>query len=414
MPTLRYIGPQRTKKNDASAKEDGKRARSVAGAEPPRFGAINVLTESLGLKAKRNALEEDDIVKRVNRLSIDPSKDAISTKVTTVNDAIKGSTTTLSEKENINQTSFSLLRSPTKSPFAKVTKHFDHQKASLTRNNIFRLASPIVTDPSSLFFRSGSIRTSSNLSNPQPSRVQYSQNNPAYYPTYYPCDGMSLTYPYDEMQANHFPPYHSSSFPLHSYHKIEEKSALRYGSEFNDSKYSQIYQPNQDAANACARFYLGYPVVQGSVDHGGAKAIEATKHSSNTTYDDLKYVHSSAARGHLQVKQEKEILTEAHIPPKPSSSTTKEKETKDPNAPKRAKSAYLFYVAEMHNQIKSECPGISFGELSQVIGQRWKGLSPEQKTQYNIMAMEDRARYYSELTVYEKSKTEKCGSDSVV
>jgi hypothetical protein len=68
----------------------------------------------------------------------------------------------------------------------------------------------------------------------------------------------------------------------------------------------------------------------------------------------------------------------------------------------------------MHNQIKSECPGISFGELSQVIGQRWKGLSPEQKTQYNIMAMEDRARYYSELTVYEKSKTEKCGSDSVV
>ena len=57
----------------------------------------------------------------------------------------------------------------------------------------------------------------------------------------------------------------------------------------------------------------------------------------------------------------------------------KGKAKKDPNAPKRGKSSFMFYSTEMRAKIKEENPDLSFGDLGRKIGEMFKALSPEEK-----------------------------------
>ena len=46
------------------------------------------------------------------------------------------------------------------------------------------------------------------------------------------------------------------------------------------------------------------------------------------------------------------------------------KKKKDPNAPKRGLSAYLFFANEQRDNVREENPGISFGQVGKVLGER--------------------------------------------
>jgi HMG (high mobility group) box len=66
---------------------------------------------------------------------------------------------------------------------------------------------------------------------------------------------------------------------------------------------------------------------------------------------------------------------EGYTPPEGSGgkeSGKKKKAKKDPNAPKGAKSAYMFFVQENREKIKEESPDISFGEMGKALGEKWK------------------------------------------
>jgi len=52
---------------------------------------------------------------------------------------------------------------------------------------------------------------------------------------------------------------------------------------------------------------------------------------------------------------------------------------KDPNAPKRPLSAYLFFCFAERGNVKSANPDSKFGELSKMLGQKWKELDAEGK-----------------------------------
>ena len=115
MPTLKYIGPKDITKKDASEYGDGKRARSKPESPP----SVNVKDGSLAKKdLNSQATVEDDISKRVGRLSIDPLKQTKNIDTTYKNPSII-STKDVTEKENIGEAPFAVLRSPTKSPPAK-------------------------------------------------------------------------------------------------------------------------------------------------------------------------------------------------------------------------------------------------------------------------------------------------------
>lgn len=72
----------------------------------------------------------------------------------------------------------------------------------------------------------------------------------------------------------------------------------------------------------------------------------------------------------------------------------------DPNAPKRGLSAYMFFANEQRENVREENPGISFGQVGKILGERWKALNDKQRTPYEAKAATDKKRYEDEKQAY--------------
>jgi len=77
------------------------------------------------------------------------------------------------------------------------------------------------------------------------------------------------------------------------------------------------------------------------------------------------------------------------------------RQKKDPNKPKGALSAYMFFNKDIRQQVIEDDPNASFGEIGKIIGQKWKELTAQEKKKYEKLALEDRERYKKQLSVYE-------------
>ena len=53
---------------------------------------------------------------------------------------------------------------------------------------------------------------------------------------------------------------------------------------------------------------------------------------------------------------------------------SKKRAKKDPNAPKKALSAYMLWLNDTREEIKKDNPGISITELSKKAGVLWKAM----------------------------------------
>lgn len=76
------------------------------------------------------------------------------------------------------------------------------------------------------------------------------------------------------------------------------------------------------------------------------------------------------------------------------------KKKKDPNAPKRGLSAYMFFANEQREKVREENPGIKFGEVGKLLGERWKALSEKQRGPYEAKAAADKKRYEDQKAAY--------------
>ncbi|KAL1853446.1 Non-histone chromosomal protein 6 [Paecilomyces lecythidis] len=83
-----------------------------------------------------------------------------------------------------------------------------------------------------------------------------------------------------------------------------------------------------------------------------------------------------------------------------------EKKKKDPNAPKRGLSAYMFFANEQRESVREQNPGISFGQVGKVLGERWKALSDEERRPYEEKAQADKKRYEDEKASYNQAAEE--------
>ncbi|CAJ1937734.1 unnamed protein product [Cylindrotheca closterium] len=85
--------------------------------------------------------------------------------------------------------------------------------------------------------------------------------------------------------------------------------------------------------------------------------------------------------------------------------SNKSKKKKDPNAPKRALTAYNFFFTQNRESIKSKLPAESTNtELMSEIGRQWKALAESKKQKYNKMAEKDKVRYANEMAKYTPNK----------
>ncbi|GMG98436.1 hypothetical protein Nepgr_000276 [Nepenthes gracilis] len=78
----------------------------------------------------------------------------------------------------------------------------------------------------------------------------------------------------------------------------------------------------------------------------------------------------------------------------------KQKKKKDPNAPKRAMSGFIFFSQAERENVKKENPGISFLEVGKVLGDKWRKMSAEEREPYEAKARADKKRYKDEIGGY--------------
>jgi len=62
------------------------------------------------------------------------------------------------------------------------------------------------------------------------------------------------------------------------------------------------------------------------------------------------------------------------------------------NKPKRAMSAYMFFVKENRKHIKAQHPEMTFAEVGKALGHAWKHCNQEHRTKYYKLAEKDKAR----------------------
>jgi len=80
-----------------------------------------------------------------------------------------------------------------------------------------------------------------------------------------------------------------------------------------------------------------------------------------------------------------------------------EKKRKDPDAPKKPLSAWLYYTGAKREQVLKENPEIKFGEVTKKISEMWKCVGSGEKKKYEDMAAQDKKRYAKELSDYQQS-----------
>ncbi|XP_026424225.1 FACT complex subunit SSRP1-like [Papaver somniferum] len=78
----------------------------------------------------------------------------------------------------------------------------------------------------------------------------------------------------------------------------------------------------------------------------------------------------------------------------------KAKKKRDPNAPKKATSSFMFFSNAERENIKKSNPGISFTDIARTLGEHWKKMTAEEKEPYEAMAAADRERYQKAMAAY--------------
>ena len=82
--------------------------------------------------------------------------------------------------------------------------------------------------------------------------------------------------------------------------------------------------------------------------------------------------------------------------PSPEDKKQKRKK-KDSNAPKKAFSAYLFYVNAKMPKARKDNPDLTMPQIISHIAPGWKMLSEKEKKPYHDMAAKDKQRYINEM-----------------
>ena len=92
-------------------------------------------------------------------------------------------------------------------------------------------------------------------------------------------------------------------------------------------------------------------------------------------------------------------------PPAPAKASAQPKEKaarklQDPDKPKRARSAYAYFMQGIRSTVTAEHPTLSFGEVGKEVGRRWNLLTEAEKAPYFEQATRDRQRADEQQRAY--------------
>ena len=79
------------------------------------------------------------------------------------------------------------------------------------------------------------------------------------------------------------------------------------------------------------------------------------------------------------------------------------KAPKDPNKPKRAKSAFMFYCEKHRPKLiedQRKEGKVNIGDIAKILGKGWKKLKDSQRKQFDVSALKDKERYEKAIGEY--------------
>ena len=79
----------------------------------------------------------------------------------------------------------------------------------------------------------------------------------------------------------------------------------------------------------------------------------------------------------------------------------REKREKDPNAPKKALSAFFMFSSERRVSLKKEKPELDNRQIIYEMSNEWNQMKDEDKKKYHDLADEDKKRYEKEKAAYD-------------
>ncbi|XP_060557702.1 high mobility group protein 20A-like isoform X3 [Ruditapes philippinarum] len=85
----------------------------------------------------------------------------------------------------------------------------------------------------------------------------------------------------------------------------------------------------------------------------------------------------------------------------------KRRKVKDTNAPKQPLSGYIRFLNERRERLRTEHPGLSFVEITRLLGSEWTKLPQHEKQKYLDDADRDKERYNREMEAYQKTESYK-------
>jgi len=80
---------------------------------------------------------------------------------------------------------------------------------------------------------------------------------------------------------------------------------------------------------------------------------------------------------------------------------------KDPDRPKRGRTAYFVWCDETRDKLRKEFPKKTMGELSKLMSEGWKGCTEGEREQCEAKAAEEKIQYDAALEAYTPSETYK-------
>ncbi|KAJ6642332.1 FACT complex subunit Ssrp1 [Pseudolycoriella hygida] len=130
-------------------------------------------------------------------------------------------------------------------------------------------------------------------------------------------------------------------------------------------------------------------------------AEEFDSNVSTSDSDDEEGSDNKASEKKKEKKKERKEKKKERKEPSESKAKSKSKSKKVEGQPKRAQTAFLIFINEMREKIKSENPGIKITEISKKGGEMWREL--KDKSEWEEKANKDKERYAEEMKKFKGS-----------
>merc|ERR1719376_547648 len=77
---------------------------------------------------------------------------------------------------------------------------------------------------------------------------------------------------------------------------------------------------------------------------------------------------------------------------------------RQPGKPKRATSAYLYFLSHLRDQLKAQGKSIKIGDLAKEAAEKWHSMDEETRMPFEERAAADRKRYEKEMTIFKPAR----------